>query len=149
VVDQNNQLVGAVVDPHTGVVLRKVGLDWLSIVVGPAGFAEGDIFFYHQQAGCGDQRLLLTSFTYGLVYPAQVHAGSIFYTKTLDPMGSLIQKMVPYRERFAAGVDASVFDPNACEATPTDMAPYPQSVGPVVTASDSAMGGLVAPFRVK
>jgi hypothetical protein len=136
-----------VVDPYNAVVLRKVGLDWLALLVGPGGFAEGEILFYHQNADCSDPRLLLTSFTYGFVFPAQVHTGSIFYTKALDPTGSSIQKMVPYRERFAAGVDASVPDPSKCEAS--EFGSFAQSVGAVVTASDSAMASLVTPFRVK
>jgi collagen triple helix repeat protein len=145
VVDQNNQLVGAVVDPYTAVVLRKVGLDWVTLGVTALGFTEGDMIFYHHDAGCGDARVLLASYNSGLVFPAFVHNGFVFYTKANQDSGVALS--VPYQERFPAGVDASVPDPSRCELS--DVGSGAQLVGPVVTASDSAMAGLVAPFRVK
>jgi len=147
VVDQNSQLVGALVDAYSAVVLRKVGLDWLALLLGPGGFAEGDIFFYHDKADCSDPRMVLTQFTYGFVYPAQFHNGTFFYTKVLDPMMTGPRQSVRYRERFAAGVDASVVDPSRCEAS--EFGTDPQSVGSVVTASDSAVTALVTPFKIK
>jgi hypothetical protein len=143
-VDHNDQLVGAIVDSFNAYVIRKVGNDWLALFAPPSGFVEGEVTFLHKSAACDDDRLLLTSFTQGLVYPAQVHSGSIFYTKTLDP-NNQIAVTVLGQERFTAGQDASA--PGTCEAYPYSA--FPQSVGPVVTATDSALTTFVAPFKVK
>ena len=80
----------------------KVGNDWLALFAPPSGFVEGEVTFLHKSAACDDDRLLLTPFTQGLVYPAQVHSGSIFYTKTLDP-NNQIAVTVLGQERFTAG----------------------------------------------
>jgi hypothetical protein len=74
-----------------------------------------------------------------------VHNGTVYYTKANQNSGVALS--VPYEERFPLGVDASVPDPSRCEAS--DVGSSPQLVGPVVTASDSAMGALVAPFKIK
>jgi hypothetical protein len=76
------------------------------------------------------------------VFPAQVLGPNVFYTKTLDPLGT-IAVPVWSLEQLNAGQDPAL--PGAC--TPWDGSRY--SVGPVTMTVDQALASLVTPFHVK
>ena len=121
-VDFYNQPVGVLVDSVNAFVLRKVGDDWVWLFAPPAGFPEQEIIFYHQSPRCDDARLFLNAPTQGLAFPGQVHSGTLFYTKVVDPSLSNIAVTLRGQERFPANIVAT--SPTTCE-----LVNYTRSIG--------------------
>jgi hypothetical protein len=142
VVDKQGAWVGVAIDPLNGFVIRKENDDTVYFFAPPAGIPETVIEFYHNDASCGDARLLPATPGQGLMLQAYVHSGAVFYTKTIDsdPAANVA---ILAKEHFEPGQDATA--PGACVAFDIGMLP----VGPVTLAIDPALNALVPPLRLK
>jgi hypothetical protein len=139
-----NSEVGVATDPYGGLVMRRVGADSVVFFASPNGPDSGPIEFYHTTSDCSGARYLHTGYQRGLAYFAQVHVGTIFYTKVADPMAQL-QVPVGSIERFEANEDAllpggtcNVADPGRTE-----------SAGVATSFTDPVLAGLTLPLRIK
>jgi hypothetical protein len=142
VVDQNGQDVGVATDVFGGFIYRRVGNDAIMFFATPAGPATGPIDFYHSTVDCTDNRYLPIVGGAGFAYYATVRGGTAFYTKTMDPNGTL-QVPILAVEHFNAADDAT--QAGVCSA----MAVAGASLGVVTTATDPVLASLALPLRLK
>jgi hypothetical protein len=139
-----NTEVGVASDPYGGLVMRRVGPDTVVFYASPNGPDANPIEFYHTTNDCSGDRYLHTGYQRGLAYFAQVHLGTIFYTKVADPMAQL-QVQVGSVERFEANEDA-MLGPGTCkEAEPGRV----ESAGVATASTDPVLVGLTLPLRIK
>jgi hypothetical protein len=142
VVDQNGQEVGVAFDPFGGLLMRRIGNDAVVFFATVAGPTASSIDFYHMTADCSDSRYLPFPSVAGFAYYALVRGGTVFYTKTMDPSGT-IQMPIVASEHFEPGDDAT--QPGTC----TPYGGGPASVGVVTMATDPVLGSLALPLRLK
>jgi hypothetical protein len=142
VVDQNGQVVGVAADPFGGRVFRRVGNDPIIFAATPAGPVAGPIDFYHSTPDCSDNRYVQTFWSAGFAYFASVRGGTVFYTTTTDPTGSVQVPILAY-EHFEA--DADPTQPGMC--TPLDGGTA--SLGVLTIATDATLASLSLPLRLK
>jgi hypothetical protein len=143
VVDALNTEVGVATDPVYGVVTRRLGADLVVFNATAAGPVARPIEFFHTTPDCSGDRYLPTFSQVGLAYFAQVRQGTIFYTTTPDPAGTL-QVPVGSVEFVGLGDDATL--PGSCSPVPGDVV---MSIGVVTMAFDHAMAALTPPLRIK
>src|SRR6267143_813404 len=143
VVDALGTEIGVATDPFSGIVMRRANLDTVIFFASPNGPYGGPIDFYHMAPDCSDSRYLPTSFARGLAYYAQVHKGVMFYTKTLDPDGTV---QVPIGAVEHVGENDDATQPGVC--TPS-VGSSTASLGPAEAVADPVIAGLTPPLRVK
>lgn len=132
-VDSLGQPVGAVIDPLSGSVVRKVGDEVLYVWATPAGFAPP--IFYHQDPNCGDSRYVWPSSGI-FATNAQIHGTTAYYSKeAAAPVNVAAIEMLP--------VDPAA--PRICQP----YGVYTFTLSKVVEVADPALGALVAPFQIK
>lgn len=142
VVDADGREVGTLTDAHNGHVVRRAGDDMVWFVAPRSGLEATQTVFFHAQADCSGDRLLLTVGGQGLAYFARVHGSAVFYTKTLDPYGQIAIPIVA----------AEVIGPNDDAMLRGQCVPYDggaRSLGVVTSYLDPSLGALTAPFRVR
>ena len=142
VVDADGREVGTLTDAHNGHVVRRAGDDMVWFVAPRSGLEPTQTVFFHAQADCSGDRLLLTVGGQGLAYFARVHSSAVFYTKTLDPYGQIAIPIVA----------AEVIGPNDDAMLRGQCVPYDggaRSLGVVTSHLDPSLGALTAPFRVR
>jgi hypothetical protein len=142
IVDQNGQDVGVATDVFGGFVYRRVGNDAIMFFATPAGPVTGPIDFYHSTADCSDSRYLPIVGGAGFAYYATVRGGTAFYTKTMDPNGTL-QVPILAVEHFNAADDAT--QAGVC----SPMVNAGASLGVVTTTTDPVLASLALPLRLK
>jgi hypothetical protein len=142
VVDQNGQDVGVATDVFGGFIYRRVANDAIMFFATPAGPVTGPMDFYHSTADCSDNRYLPIVGGAGFAYYAMVRGGTAFYTKTMDPNGTL-QVPILAVEHFNAADDAT--QAGVC----SPMAIAGASLGAVTTATDPVLASLALPLRLK
>lgn len=143
VVDAQGSEIGMATDPFSGVVLRRAGEDLVIFFASPNGPAKGPIEFYHTDANCQSERYMSTSYARGFTPFALVHKGVVFYTKALDPDGTVQVPVLSY-ERFEADQDAT--QPGTC----LPWAGLPTlSLGVVTAVSDPVLATPALPYRIK
>ena len=142
VVDANGTAIGIATDPYSGTVMRRAGEDTVFFSISASGLAGGAIF-YHTQPDCSDSRLVETRYAGGFAYPAQVHNGLIFYTRTLDP-NAVVQ--VPAAAYEVVEGTANAMQPGTCVAFPS---PVYTSLGPVTVFDDPQLATVKAPVQIK
>jgi hypothetical protein len=141
VVDHLGQEVGIAIDPFGGFVLRHVGGDTLAFYTSPGGISAGPIDFYHQSSDCSDARYLPILGGAGFAFFAWPSGTTFFYTKTLDPTGT-VQVPIGAIEHFEANEDATL----AGHCSPASGA---GSLGLATSVSDPLVATLQAPLRLK
>lgn len=144
-VDQNNQEVGVTTDPYSGIVVRKVGQDYVVFFASPSGPDGGPIDFYHTTADCSGDRYVSISGGRGFAFFAQVHQGAVIFTKTpaMDALGAPTAVDVHSVEHIGAAQDAML--PGVCEAGEG----LGMSVGVVTAVNDPVLASLALPLRIK
>jgi collagen triple helix repeat protein len=140
VVDDSDTYVGTVIEPFNAVVARKAGKDTVWFMAPPTGIVDFGVDFYHNDAGCGDTRMLPPSAGQGLVFFGTVHNGVVYYTKSID-MSTMVS-YVAY-EHFAPGEDASL--PGRC----LPLEPGSMPLGPAESSADPVLATLKLPLRIK
>jgi hypothetical protein len=94
-------------------VLRHVGSDTLAFDTSPDGITGGPIDFYHQASDCSGARYLPILGGAGYTFFARPNGSTFFYTKTLDPTGT-VQVPIGGVEHF----DANQMRPTSACARP-------------------------------
>jgi len=143
VVDAVEIPIGIPIDSYNGTVMRRAGEDTVFFEVSASGVSRGGIAFYHTQKNCGDDRLVPTGYARGLMYPATVHNGVVFYTKTLDPYGTLQIPAVAI-EQFGETEDAT--QRGVCTAL---AEPVALSLGVATMFNDPDLARVTPPLRIK
>ena len=108
----------------------------------PGGPTVGTMDFYHATSDCSDSRHLQIMGGVGFAYFASVRGGMAFYTKTLDPTGTLQIPIMAY-EHFEPGEDAT--QPGVC----LPIAGGAASLGVVTMTTDPVLTNLALPLRFK
>jgi hypothetical protein len=135
-------MVGVALEPFSGLVLRRVGADAIVFFASLGGPVAGPIDFYHSTSDCSDSRYIPISGGAGFSYFATIRGGTAFYTKTMDPTGTVQVPVLAY-EHFEANDDAT--QPGVC--TPYDAGNA--SLGVLTMASDPAIANLALPLLLK
>jgi hypothetical protein len=136
--------VGIVIEPFSGMLIRREGADWIMFNAAMGG-ASGPFDLYHTDPACTSPRY--TGFVPGgaFVYFGVVHAGAVFYAKTLDPSAGATLPIVAV-EHFGPSDDAML--PAKCG--PVDpMNPPPAFLGVATGVSDPPLANLVLPLQIK
>jgi len=128
-------------ETFSGLLVRRLDKDAIVFFASVNGPSAAPIDFYHATADCSDGRYLPISGGAGFAYFASVRGGTAFYTKTVDPAAAA-QVSIVTSEHFEANEDPTQH--GACNA-----AADPGPVGPLTTASDSALMNLTLPLRIK
>jgi hypothetical protein len=142
VVDQLGVDVGVATEPFSGLLVRRVGNDSIFFFASPNGPVAGPLDFYHATDNCSDSRYLQVMGGAGFVYFASVRGGTAFYTKTMDPTGTL-QIPILAVEHFEVNEDAT--QPGTCNL----VSVTPGAYGVLTTATDPALANLALPLRLK
>jgi len=142
VVDADGREVGTLTDAHNGHVVRRAGDDMVWFVAPRTGLEATPTVFFHAQADCSGDRLLLTVGGQGLAYFARLHGSAVFYTKTLDPYNQIAIPIVA-AEVIGATDDAALR--GQCVAYDGGA----RSLGVVTSYFDPSLRALTAPFRVR
>jgi hypothetical protein len=143
VVDAAGREVGMATDPFNGIVMRRVGTDMVTFFASPNGPASSSITFYHTDETCQSERYMSTSYARGFTPFAQVHRGVVYFTRTIDPDGTVQVPILSY-EQFQSDEDAT--QPGACLPW---TGPSTASLGVVTAVSDPALASAATPFRIK
>jgi hypothetical protein len=119
-----------------------MGDDVIVFFASLGGPTAGPIDFYHSTPDCSDNRYIPISGGAGFSYFATVRGGTAFYTKTMDPAGTLQVPVLSY-EHLDASDDATL--PGVC--MPYDVGNA--SLGVLTMASDPTLANLALPLRLK
>jgi len=149
-VDATDTEIGVATDPFSGIVTRRLGDDLVVFFASTGGLDTGAIEFLHTSSDCSGDRYVTTSFQRGLAYFAQVHLGTLFYTKTADP-GMQIQLPVGSVEKFEVNEDATLpWMPGSPVGKCTEASQgRVESAGPLTMVTDQVISGLTPPLRIK
>ena len=108
----------------------------------PDGFVQSEITFYHTSNDCTGPRYLGNNGG-TFAYYGQKSAEMVFYTRLASPTAVLMPEELNSYEVVRPGDDPAAV--GACTAASMGL----QSVGEVVTATDSALAAFTTPFRLK
>jgi hypothetical protein len=126
-------------EPYSGLVTRRVVADTIMFFATVTGPTPAAIDFYHLSTNCTDDRYVPIMGGAGFVYFASMRGATAFYTKSIDPT---VQMDFHSVEHYEPGEDATqVANCTASEGT--------KALGPLTTATDSALASLALPLRLK
>lgn len=146
VVDANGTEIGVATDPYGGAVMRRAGLDAVTLWMSTTGGArsEGEALdFYYTTPDCSGTRYISTAFSSGFSHAGFVHNGVLFYTRTPDPMGTVQVPLLSY-EHYNAHEDA--MQPGVCSGLDAGTT---ASVGVAIAVNDPALANMALPLRIK
>jgi hypothetical protein len=141
VVDGSGAEVG-VVELSSGLVARKLGADTVLLFVTPQGFYQSDVTFFHTTSDCSGDRYLRNNGGL-LAYFGQMSGSTVFYTTLSDASPTAATQMLNSYEVVRPGADPAAMG----ECTAGGMGD--QAVGVAIAVTDSTVGALVAPFRLR
>ena len=142
VVDGSGTEVG-IVELGSGLIARKLGADTVLLFVTPQGFyQQPEIMFFHTTTDCSGDRYLRNNGGL-LAYFGQTSGSTVFYTTFSDASSTPRTEAVNSQEVVRPGADPMAT--GECTATGTSD----QAVGVAIAVTDSTLGALVAPFRLR
>jgi hypothetical protein len=142
VVDGSGVQVG-IVELGSGLMPRKLGADTVLLFVTPQGFyQQPEITFFHTTTDCSGDRYLRNNGGL-LAYFAQMSGSTVFYTTFSDASATPRTEAVNSYEVVRPGADPMAVG----ECIASEMGD--QAVGTAIAVTDSTLGALVAPFRLR
>jgi hypothetical protein len=141
VVDAAGNLVGDLVDPYNGFVMRQIGADRLLLQVTGHGVPAATVNFLHTSPDCTGTRYVNNQNGAGLLFYAQAVRSQVVYTRLVDPSFSIALQPRAV-EIMSPGQDLNT--PGTCIVQEAGT----QSMGEAVIVSDDRLGAIVGPLRV-